>query len=101
MSSRTAQYKGRTYRLEYLGATKFGRRAKLKFMDGSKEFWVEAGLVTEGRADAGASRLGSYATIGQRTQARMDRTGWTGCSCGSIEGHPRPSDCFSCRHDSE
>lgn len=44
--SRTATYKGKTYRLEFLGDTKFGRRAKLAFMDGSKEFWVAADLVT-------------------------------------------------------
>ncbi len=25
--------------------------------------------------------------------------GWTGCSCGSIEGRPRASDCRSCQHD--
>lgn len=46
-TNRTASYKGRTYRLEYLGATKFGRRAKLAFLDGSKEFWVDASTVTE------------------------------------------------------
>lgn len=48
---------------------------------------------------AGASRFGSYATIGQRQNARMRSTGWTGCSCGSIEGRPRPSDCARCQHD--
>lgn len=26
-------------------------------------------------------------------------SGWTGCSCGSIEGRPRASDCASCQHD--
>lgn len=49
---------------------------------------------------AGASQYGSYSTIGQRQNARMRSTGWTGCSCGSIEGHPRSSDCASCQHDS-
>ena len=24
---------------------------------------------------------------------------WTGCSCGSIEEYPRPTDCASCRFD--
>lgn len=24
---------------------------------------------------------------------------WTGCSCGSIEDHPRESDCAQCQHD--
>lgn len=48
---------------------------------------------------ANARRYGSYATIGQRQNERMSRTGWTGCSCGSIEGRPRSSDCSSCQHD--
>jgi hypothetical protein len=47
----------------------------------------------------GASRVGSYRSIGARTQARQRATGWTGCSCGSNEDHPRASDCASCRHD--
>lgn len=46
----TATYKGRTYRLLWTGPTKFGRRAKLGFMDGSKEFWVAAAAVTTGGA---------------------------------------------------
>jgi hypothetical protein len=48
---------------------------------------------------SGASRYGSYATIGQRQNERMASTGWTGCSCGSIEGRPRSSDCSQCQHD--
>jgi hypothetical protein len=46
MATKYANYKGKTYRCEYIGATKFGRRARLAFMDGSKEFWVDASLVT-------------------------------------------------------
>lgn len=42
---------------------------------------------------------GSYRTIGKRMQQRQHSTGWTGCSCGSIEGRPRASDCASCQHD--
>jgi hypothetical protein len=45
------------------------------------------------------ARTGSYSSIGTRRDARMARTNWTGCSCGSIEGRPRPSDCASCQHD--
>ena len=44
---RTAEYKGRKYRLLWMGKTKYGHRAKLAFMDGSKEFWVDAALVRE------------------------------------------------------
>ena len=47
-----ATYKGRTYRLRFLGDTKFGRRAKLAFLDGSKEFWVDASLVAEAESPA-------------------------------------------------
>jgi hypothetical protein len=42
----TAEYKGRKYRLAWMGQTKYGRRAKLAFFDGSKEFWVDAGKVS-------------------------------------------------------
>jgi hypothetical protein len=44
---RTAIYKGREYRLDYLGATRFGRRAKLSFMNGRRTFWVDAERVRE------------------------------------------------------
>lgn len=49
-SQQVATYKGRTYKLLYLGKTKFGDKAKLGFMDGSKEFWVDAHLVTTAKA---------------------------------------------------
>jgi hypothetical protein len=47
MSERFARYKGKTYKLLYKGKTAHGERAKLAFMDGSKEFWVDAALVVE------------------------------------------------------
>jgi len=40
-----------------------------------------------------------YRTIGVRMAARQRATGWTGCSCGAIEGRERASDCATCRHD--
>jgi hypothetical protein len=45
-TTRYASYKGKTYRCLYTGQTKFGRKAKLSFLDGSKEFWVDLSLVT-------------------------------------------------------
>lgn len=62
MAQRYASYKGRTYRLEFLGKTKFGERAKLAFMDGSKEFWVDASLVSEttGSAARSSSKANRY-----------------------------------------
>ena len=41
-----ATYKGRKYRLLWIGQTKFGRRAKLGYFDGSKEFWADAAAVS-------------------------------------------------------
>ncbi len=76
-TTRYASYKGKTYRLGFLGQTKYGRRAKLASLDGSKEFWVAAELVTESAAPA-ASRPTS-----DRGSLRGRRTG---CSCGSIDG---------------
>jgi hypothetical protein len=45
-ASVTAQYKGRKYRLLWMGQTKFGQRAHLQFFDGTKDFWVDASLVS-------------------------------------------------------
>lgn len=42
----SATYKGRKYKLLWVGDTKFGRRAHLGFWDGSKSFWVDATLVS-------------------------------------------------------
>lgn len=46
MNTQVAEYKGRKYRLAFIGQTKFCRRAKLEFFDGSKEFWVAADAVS-------------------------------------------------------
>lgn len=45
-SGLVATYRGRQYRVEWVGSTRFGRRARLAFFDGSRNFWVNA-------ADAG------------------------------------------------
>lgn len=52
-TNRIGEYKGRKYRLLYSGPTKYGRRAKLAFMDGTKEFWVAADLVRETQGGSG------------------------------------------------
>ena len=49
---RFATYKGRRYQLLFNGKTKFGDRARLKYLDGSKEFWCDSRLIT--LADSGA-----------------------------------------------
>jgi len=49
--SKTATYKGKKYRLLWEGKTKYGRRCKLGFWDGSREFWADATAVTIGSTD--------------------------------------------------
>ena len=44
---RTAMYKGKHYRLDYLGNTRYGRRAKLSFFNGRRSFWVNADAIRE------------------------------------------------------
>lgn len=57
-SNRTAEYKGRKYRLLYSGPTKYGKRAHLQFFDGTKDFWVDAGLVHEVGESSRSNRSG-------------------------------------------
>lgn len=51
------------------------------------------------------TELGSLCSVAQRARKSSGRSysrprgRWTGCSCGSIEDHPRDSDCASCQHD--
>lgn len=42
-----AVYKGRKYKLKFLGQTKYGKRAQLAFLDGSKTFWVPADSISD------------------------------------------------------
>lgn len=44
---RTAIYKGKRYKLHFLGSTRYGMRAKLGFFSGWKSFWVDAHKVRE------------------------------------------------------
>jgi hypothetical protein len=39
---RFVTYNGRRYQLLWAGQTKYGNRANLRFLDGSKSFWVDA-----------------------------------------------------------
>lgn len=45
-TNQVGEYKGRKYRLLWIGDTKFGKRAHLQFFDGTKDFWVDASAVT-------------------------------------------------------
>lgn len=87
MAAQTVTYKGKTYRLLFKGPTKFGQRAHLEFMDGSKQFCVDASAVS----GSGGS---SYTPTARRGGAR-DCCGYpcpvTGAKCTSA----RP--CHDCQ----
>lgn len=54
--SQVATYKGRKYRLMWVGKTKYGQRAHLAFFDGSRDFWVNADLVSVSESTRSGSR---------------------------------------------
>lgn len=85
---------------EGISVTVQSKAGKVETVQVGRVLWTGSGIaIAKVAAKADDSRMGSYRSIGDRTQTRMDRTGWTGCHCGSIEGSPRKSDCFSCRMD--
>jgi hypothetical protein len=47
----TVIYKGRRYGVLFIGNTKYGPRAHLEYLDGTKDFWIDADLVTDPRDD--------------------------------------------------
>jgi len=55
-SNEFATYRGKTYKLLYVGKTKFGHKAKLAFLDGSKEFWVDSSDISRGGSSGGSGR---------------------------------------------
>lgn len=80
--NRTCQYKGRTYRLLYRGKTKYSAdKAKLAFMDGSKEFWVDGSAITEGAAPTTRAARDEAEEFANQDNQRWERRG--GCAeCG-------------------
>ncbi len=74
MSEKIVNYKGRQYRQMWSGETKYGKRAKLQFLDGSKEFWVDASQVSGGGSSS-SSRSG------------RGRPHWTCEYCGGNESN--------------
>jgi len=86
----TVSYKGKTYRLQYSGPTRYGDRAKLQFLDGSKEFWVDLSLVSP-------SSGGGKTTYSPRSRGRC-----RGCGGPVVDApHHRAMDgyCGSCAFD--
>ena len=80
-SNTHAAYKGHNYRLLRMGETKFGRRAHLQFLDGSKDFWCDATLVTPGTVNT--LSVGSYPTSNGSNGYRLGRQ----CFCAEC-GEP-------------
>ena len=81
-----AQYKGKTYRLAWQGQTKFGERAKLMFLDGSKEFWVAAGTIKDAPAPTGIRHGSPHGRFNQwghcwecGCEGWLDDDGYCGC----------------------
>jgi hypothetical protein len=56
----SVEYKGRRYRLVWAGKTQFGLKAKLAFMDASKEFWVDLQAISDPQDCRPARRRGGY-----------------------------------------
>lgn len=44
---KTGTYRGRKYRVLFIGKTQFGQRAHLQYLNGAKDFWVGADSVTD------------------------------------------------------
>jgi hypothetical protein len=67
-------YKGRQYRVEYAGKTRYGDKAKLQFMDGSKSFWVDLDRVTS----TGGRGSGGYGGYGYNPKRMVWFQYWNG-----------------------
>lgn len=79
---KTVTYKHHSYTLLWIGQTKFGKRAHLQFRDGSKDFWVNANLVSESCSPPSSQRE-MCADCGQYpgTIQCSDSSGLTGLCC--------------------
>lgn len=83
----TTTYKGRTYNLLWSGKTKYGRRAKLGFTNGTKEFWVDESKIggsNGGHQSRSRRRVGSCQECGDRDVTLRSHDGMRVCeSCAS------------------
>ena len=94
-TQKTAQYKGRAYRLLYIGPTKFGQRAHLQFLDGSKDFWVDAVMVSTGTGTGTVTERQANAGHGRGREVRSDCCGYP---CPVSGRRCTPSDpCHDCQ----
>lgn len=87
------RYKTGKYRVGYAGPTKFGERAKLEFLDGSKSFWTDLSKVSLYVAAKDASTASEYRSkTGGRSGGRGggNRTGGICDECGEPRRNLRP-----------
>jgi hypothetical protein len=72
----------------------------LRAMGGRWNPAAKGWMIPAAKADE-ARRLVAAATKNTYTPSRRSqpRDKWSGCSCGSIDGQPRRSDCARCRFD--
>lgn len=86
----TVIYKGRPYRLLWKGRTRYGERAHLQFMDGTKDFWVDASnLDSSGPSSGGRGRkCDNCGKSSRRLQERQDSSGLWGEVCSSCARMP-------------
>jgi hypothetical protein len=87
MATEVISYKGRNYNLVWKGPTKYGERAKLSFLDGSKEFWVDASAVGSATSSTPAPKQTS-----RRSNRNWQPCGYPGCSpsyCDECDGEGR------------
>lgn len=64
-------YKGKKYRVKFVGPTKFGQRAHLEFLDGSKSFWAAAELVQLLREGEEGSQKGGTGGASEKQLAAL------------------------------
>lgn len=77
-------YKGKNYRLRWAGTTKFGQKAKLSFLDGSREFWVDLALIGPGTSTTSTRSRGGRGkceNCGERAHCCTS----PGCNCGGYD----------------
>jgi hypothetical protein len=80
---RTCHYKGRAYQLLWEGNTRYGHRAHLRFLDGSKEFWVDAGNISHVAGSTVNTRRESYSWHCDCCGAQNEGPGDMCVNCGA------------------
>lgn len=70
MSDQIVSYKGNNYKLVWKGKTKYGERAKLAFLDNSKEFWVDASQIGSSSTSSSTSSSSSRSSPSRHRSGR-------------------------------